>query len=139
MQSKKVFLAQDAFIAFVDRAHPKHLHAGAFFRYFAQEQFMLYTNVSTISLVHQTISKKISPSIGKDFIKALSLSNINILYPEEADLRLSFKSFLGSTSPDISLEEVLMSTMAQRRSIPSICTFEYLHPLFGLSTFYLPV
>lgn len=139
MQSRKIFLAPDIFVAFVDRAHPKHLHASAFFRYFSQEQHFLYTNPSSIMEAYKEIQTKISPFVAKDFLKALSLGSINILYPEESDIKLMYKTILGSNSPELSMEEALLAVMANRRAIPYICTFSYLHPLFGLTAFYLPI
>lgn len=139
MQSRKVFLAPDIFVAFVDRAHPKHLHATAFFRYFHQEQHFLYTNPQNIMDAYTIIQKRISPFLAKDFIKALSLGSINMLYPEEPDLKLAYKTVLSSSSQDLSMNEAIMAVMAERRSIPQVCTFEYLHPLFGLTTFFLPI
>lgn len=139
MQSRKVFLAPDIFVAFVDRGHPKHLHATAFFRYFSQEQHFLYTNPESIMDAYTLIQKKISPFLAKDFMKAISLGSINMLYPEDTDLRLAYKTLLSSSSQDISMQEILMAVMSERRSIPQICTFEYLHPLFGLTTFFLPL
>lgn len=139
MQTKKVFLAPDMFLAFIDRAHPKHLHAGAFFRYFAQEKYLLYTNEETILTVYQELHGKISPFLAKDFLKAISLGSINILYTEESDLKLTIKTMLNSHSADLTMPEALRAVMASRRSIPTIGTFEYLHQLFGLTAFYLPI
>jgi len=139
MVSRKVFLAPDIFVAYVDRAHPKHIHATAFFRYFSQEQHFLYTNPQNIMDSFTLIQKRISPFLAKDFIKAISLGSVNMLYPEESDLKLAYKTILASSSQDLSMNEALMAVMAERRSIPQICTFEYLHPLFGLTAFYLPI
>ena len=139
MQSRKIFLAADVFVAFVDRAHPKHLHATAFFRFFSQEQHFLYTNPSTVMTAYTEIQTKISPFLAKDFLKAISLGSINVLYPEESDIKLMYKTILGANSPELSMEETLMAVMANRRAIPLICTFSYLHPLFGLTAFYLPI
>lgn len=139
MQSKKVFLGDDVFLAFVDRANPRHLHAVAFFRYFAEEQFLLYTNINTISTVHKTIQETISPALAKDFLKALSLGTINVIYPEEADLKLTIKTLTSYASQELHMDEALVAALASRRNIPQICTFSYLHPLFGLTAFYLPI
>lgn len=139
MQSKKIFLAPDVFLAFVDRANPRHLHAVAFFRYFAQEQLFLYTNIETIAKVHQSIQENISPALAKDFLKALSLGTINVIYPEEADLKLAVKTLTSYSSQELHMDEALVAVLASRRNIPQICTFTYLHPLFGLTAFYLPI
>lgn len=139
MQSRKVFLAPDVFLAFVDRAHSKHMHAVAFFRYFAEQTYYLYTNPSTISLTHQKIHENISPALAKDFLKAISLGTINIMYPEEADMKLTLKTLISYSSQELHMDEALMEVMSSRRNIPQICTFDYLHPLFGLTAFYLPI
>ncbi len=139
MQSKKIFLSSDVLVAYIDRGNPKHLHAGAFFRYFAQEQYTLSTNPVIVSDVYKDIAEHISPILAKEFIKALSLSSINMLYPEESDIHLTYKTLLSSSSSDLSFQEALMSSMASRRGISYICTVGYLHPLFGLTAFYLPI
>lgn len=139
MQSHKIFIAADVLVALVDRAHPKHLHASAFFRYFAQEQYFLYTNIVCIENAVEGIKKHISPILAKEFSKALSVSSVNILQAEDSDVKLTFKTLSASASSDISFEQALMSAMASRREIPFICTLEYLHPLFGLTSFYLPI
>ncbi|HEV2339990.1 MAG TPA: hypothetical protein VGT05_04520 [Patescibacteria group bacterium] len=139
MQSKKVFLSPDVFVAYIDRADPKHLHATALFRYFAQERYVLYVNPNTISTVYQKVSHTISAFVAKDFLKAMSLSTINLLHSEESDVKLVYKTIINYQSTELSFDETLLSVMASRRSIPFICTFSYLHPLFGLSIFYLPI
>ncbi len=137
--STKVLLAPDALIAFIDRAHPHHIHAGAFFRYFAQQNYSLFAPIPVILSVHEDLSKNISASLGKDFLKALSYSAINPLSPEESELRVAMKTVLSHSSSEFPLSEALLLVMAERRGIPSICTFSYLHTLFGVETFYLPV
>lgn len=139
MQSKKVLLAADVLVAFVDRSHPKHLHATAFFRYFAQEKFFLYTSPLVIVDCYTLISQRISPILARDFIKAISLSNITMMYPDESDVKLSYKTILSAENSEVSFHETLLAAMASRRNISYICTFSYLHPLFRLSPFYLPI
>lgn len=139
MTSKKVFIAPDIFLAFVDRAHPKHLHAVAFFRFFAQENYYLYTNPTTVSHVHKQIHDTISPALAKDFLKALSLGSVNVIFAEEADMKLVYKTLISYSSQELEMDEALMAVLASRRNVPQICTFAYLHPLFGLTAFYLPI
>lgn len=137
--SKKVFIASDLFVSFIDRAHPKHIHAVAFFRYFASERFELYSNMPIVIASYQKIYQDISPSIARDFLRALSLGNINIIFPEESDFKAALKTLITYQSTELTFEEALMSVEADKRRIPAICTFEYLHPLFGISTFFLPI
>ncbi|HSD98763.1 MAG TPA: hypothetical protein VLB73_03640 [Patescibacteria group bacterium] len=133
----KVFLAEDALLAFIDRAHAKHLHAGAFFRYFAQEHCFLFTNISIVSATYQKISEVINFAVAKDFIKALTFSNIAVLSPEIVEINTAMKVVVGTS--DMSFQESLMLTMAEKRGIHEVCTFSQLHQLFGIKTFFLPV
>lgn len=135
----KVFLVSDALCAFIDRAHPKHEQAAAFFRYFAQEEYQLYLDIYTIIDAYNQIYKDISPSLAKDFLRSLSLSNINILYPDESDIKAAVKTLITYRSTDLTFPEALRATLADRKTIAEICTLGYLHPLFGLTLFYLPI
>lgn len=139
MQSKKVFVASDVMFGFIDRAYAKHIHATAFFRYFAQERYQLFMHVVGINQTYQELYEKISPSLAKDFMKALSLSSINILYPEEADMKMTIKTIINYNSNELTFEEVLTAVLCHKRNIPQICTFYYFHQLFGLTPFYLPI
>ncbi|MDE2026726.1 MAG: hypothetical protein KGJ07_09645 [Patescibacteria group bacterium] len=137
--NKKVLIATDVLVAFIDRANPRHLHAGAFLRYFAQEHYTLFTTPLAISDTYAILAHKISPAIAKDFIKALNLGSMNVIPPDESDVKMTYKTLLSSSSTEAGFNETLMQVVANRRNITQICTFSYLHPLFRLTTFYLPI
>jgi predicted nucleic acid-binding protein len=139
MVSKKVYLASDGFIAFVDRGHPKHVHVSAFFRYFAQEQFQLYTSFVTIDETYNELYKTISPSLAKDYLRAMYMTSINIIYPEPSDIKSAIKTVATSNVVELTFSKALVSVLCNKRSIPQVCTFSYLPSLFGLQAFYLPV
>lgn len=138
MQSKKVFIAADGFISFIDRAHPKHLYATAQFRYFAQNNYQLYASVVSLNEAYHELYQMISPSVAKDFLRAMELTNINLLYPEESDVKRSLRSVATAQSPNLTFSTMLMATICNKKNIPQICTFSYFPSLFGLQTFYLP-
>ncbi len=139
MVSKKIYIAPDGLVAFIDRAHKKHVQATAFFRYFAQEQCQIYSSVVNINETYMTIYNTISPSLARDFLRALSLSNFNILHPEPADIKAAIKILETGNSVDLTFSKALMAVMCNKKSIPQIVTFEFLHALYGLQLFYLPV
>lgn len=139
MLSKKVFLASSSFFAFIDRAHPMHEQSAAFFRYFAQEQYSLFTDLPTIIETYRLIYAGISPSLAKDFLRTMGISSMNMLYPDESDAKAALKALVTYQSTDLTYNNAIMSVLAYRRGITQICTFEYLHPLFGLTAFYLPM
>lgn len=138
MVSKKVFIAPDGFIAFIDRGHPKHLHAAAFFRYFAQNQFQVYTTIVAVDETYLQLYNTISPSVAKDFIRALELSAINIIYTEDSDLKRAMRAVTTTQSVELTFSKALMAILCNKRSIPQICTFTYSPILFGLQVFFLP-
>ncbi len=136
--SRKVFLASDVLSAFLNRNDPKHLQASAFFRYFAQEHFYLYTSSEIVIFVYQNISQGISKSFAKEFLQVMSESSIHILTPDEQDIRKAMQ-LVTTSFTDLGLQEALSLVMTQRHYIPQIATFLYMHSLFGREPFYLPI
>lgn len=139
MISKKVYTAPSGFLAFVDRAHPKYDQASAYFRYFAQNGYALYTDTLSIVETYNQIYEDISPSLAKDFLRTIFLGNINIIYPEERDIKSAFKTLVNYQSVELTFNQALRAVLANRRGISNIYSFEYLHPLFGQAVFYLPI
>jgi predicted nucleic acid-binding protein len=137
--SKKIYLAPDVLIAFIDRSHPKHDQAAAFFRFFALEQYHLYIDNISLYESYMKIDKEVGNSIAKDLLRTMMLSNITILYPEESDMKMALKVFLNDKSGDLSFQKSFMAVMADRKHIGQICTFEYIHSMFGLTIFYIPL
>jgi predicted nucleic acid-binding protein len=139
MTSKKVYIEPSGFFAFINRAHPKHEQASAYFRYFAQEEYTLFTDSHTLTESYNHIYREISPSLAKDFLRTVFLSDINIIYPEERDIKAALKTLVNFQSTELTFSKAIKAVLANRRGISQIFTFEYLHPLFGQSTFYLPI
>ncbi len=137
--SKKVFVASSMFIAFIDRAHPKHDQAIAFFRFLSQEEYLLFTDTTSIIDTYSQIYKDISPSLAKDFLRTLAISSINVIYHDESDIKAALKALITYQSTELSFPEALMAVLANRRGISQVATFSYLHTLFGITVFYLPI
>lgn len=138
-QSKKVYLDTSVFLAFIDRAHVKYNEATAYFRYFGIEEYQLFTDPITVIEAYNRIYKDISPSLAKDFLRVLALSNINFIFPDESDMKAALKTLVNFKSTDLTYHGALLSVLANRRGVPQICTFEYLPQLFGINIFYLPI
>lgn len=136
--SHKVFIESDVFYAFVNRADSKHPQAAAFFRYFAQEKYQVFTSYPAIEETYKEIYEKISPSLAKDFLRGLSLSSLNVLYPNESDLKAALKTLINFQNTELTFRDSQSAVLANRNYINQICTFEYLHPLFGITSFNLP-
>lgn len=139
IQSKKVFIESDVFYAFVNRAHSRYPQAGAYFRYFAEARFQIFTSYSVTEEAYREIYDKISPSLARDFARGISLSAVNILYPTQSDLKAAIKTLVNYQSTELTLRESQTAVLANRNYISQICTFNYLHPLYGITAFNLPI
>jgi len=137
--SKKIFITPSIFEAFIDRAHPKYDQASAFFRFFGEEEYMLYTDTTTINQTYLSIYKDISPSLARDFLRTILLSDINLIYPEESDIKGAVKALVNFGSTDLSFPQALLAVLADKRGISQICTFDPFHSLFGQTVFFLPM
>ena len=138
MTSKKVYIEPSGFYAFVDRGNPKHEQAAAYFRYFAEEGYVLFTDCQTITESYNHIYREISPSLAKDFLRTIFLSDINIIYPEERDIKAALKTLVNFQSTELTFSKATKAVLANRRGISQVFTFDYVHPLFGQNAFYLP-
>jgi predicted nucleic acid-binding protein len=139
MISKKVYISSSGFYAFINRAHLKYEQASAYFRYFALEKYAIFTDIYTILEAYNQIYKEISPSLAKDFLRIITISDINIIYPEERDIKAALKTLINFQSTELTFSQSLRAVLANRRGINQVYTFDYLHPLFGQTVFYLPI
>jgi predicted nucleic acid-binding protein len=139
MISKKVYITRSGFYSFINRADSKYEQASAYFRYFGLKNYFLFTDIFTINEVYNQIYTEISPSLAKDFLRTVFLSDLNIIYPEESDIKLALKTLINFQSTELTFSQALRAVLANKRGISQIYTFDYLHPLFGQSVFYLPI
>jgi predicted nucleic acid-binding protein len=138
--SKKVFLTSSVMFAFVDRNDPKHQQASAYLRCLAQGKYNLYITLSSITKTYNDLRKHMSYSIAKDFIRAMFVGNIEIVYPDEAATKAALKLILSETQRDFNnFEHALTNVLADRNQIPQICSFEFSRFYFGISLFTLPI
>jgi len=139
IQSKKVFITASVMFAFVDRAHPRYEQASAYFRYFSEKEYTLFTDSLNIVETYNQIYKDISPSLAKDFLRTIALSGINVIYHDALDSKAALKALVNFKSTELTYPQALMQVLAERRGVPQIYTFEYIPFLFRLSQFYLPI
>ncbi len=137
--SKKVYLTPNLIFSFIDRGSPKHEQAAAYFRFFAEQEYQLFIDGINLVEAYNRMYAKMSPSMGRDFLRVIFLSDINILYPEESDIKAALKALVGYKTAELSFSHAIMSVLANKRNINQIATFDFLHPLFGLQVFFLPI
>ncbi len=139
MLSKKVLIAPDILVAFIDRAQAKHEQSAAFFRFFAESEYQLFLAHNSLITVYNHIYTQISPSLAKDFLRTIALSNLNILYPDANDAKAALKTLITFQANELTFPTAMLAVLANRRNIPQICTFSYMPTLFGLQIFFLPI
>jgi len=137
--SKKVFVETDILYSFINRADSRYPQASAYFRFFAQEKFQVFTSYAVLEESYKDIYEKISPSLAKDFLRGMSLSSVNVLYPTESDFKAALKSLINYQNTELTFREAQTAVLSNRNYISQICTFRYVHPLFGIGVFNLPL
>ena len=138
MTSKKVFITRSAFFAFIDRSDPKHRMSGAFFRFFAQDGFHLYTTPSVITDTYHQIQSSMSHAIAREYLQTVFTSAIDVLYVDEATLKTAVKLVITTTSANLTIDQAITNIICDKSQIPAICTFEYFPFFFGIHSFVLP-
>lgn len=138
MISKKVYLTNSAFYSFIDRSDAKHQMSGAFFRYFAQEGYHLYTTPTTIMDTYAHIQAHMSHSIARDFLQTIFTSTIDIVYIDEPMMKTATKLVITTTSAHLTLDQAITNIVCDKIQISTICTFEYFPFFFGTKAFTLP-
>lgn len=131
LQSKKIFVDSSVLIGFVDRADHNHIKAVKALENLAKQIFHLYTSSQNITEVYITLAKETGISVALDFLQAILQSDIEILFPQKADLITIHRMLRSNRDRQLTFLEVLNATLMQRRGITQILTFTYWHNLFG--------
>ena len=80
-----------------------------------------------------------SQDLAKDFLKIINLSDMNLIYPDEGEIKAAIKALINYRTLDLTFSQAVMAVVANRRNITQVVSFTYLPSLFGLQTFYLPI
>ncbi len=131
MQSKKLFIDSSIFVAFIDRADANHQKATKALENLSLRQFQLYTSLHTITDTYALLTRELGLSLALEFLQSSLQSDIEILFPQKADLITANRILKTNRERQISLREVLNATLMQKRDIGQILTFTYWYNLFG--------
>jgi len=113
----QVFLDNIAFIAFINRTHPKHLAVVEAFEKFANSKIYLNTSIFVINDVFEFLLNNVSPSIAKNFLKIMPVSHIATLRPTPKDQYQAQAIISQPTSYNITLKDALHVSMIKRKKI----------------------
>lgn len=136
---KKVIIASHVFTAFIDRSHPNHGQAVAFFRYFSEEQYEVNTVLTTLIHTYQDIQETMGQSVAREWLKNMFLGSIQIIYPDETTVKTAIKLIMTTKNYNITIDQAIMNVVADKRHILSIATFEFFPFFFGVKPFTLPL
>lgn len=131
LQSRKIFIDSSVLIGFIDRANPNHAKAVKAMENLARQAWHLYTSSQNISEVYATLTRQTGLSVALDFLHASLQSDIEILFPQKADLITANRMLRSNRERQLTLREVLNATLMQKKGITQVLTFTYWHNLFG--------
>lgn len=131
--SRKIFIDSSILIPFVDRGDPNHRKAVQVIENLARLNYQLYTSFQNISDSFTILAREISNSVALDFIQACLQSNMEILYPQKADLAATYRILKSNRGKQILFREALNAVLMQRKGIMQIITLTFWHNLFGIS------
>lgn len=131
VQGQKIFLESSVFISFIDRADPNHQKTVALMNFLGRSNFQLFTSAQNINEVYSVLSREIGTSIALEFLDSVLQSELEILFPQKADLITTERILKTNHDRQIGIKEALNATLMQKRGIVQILTFTYWHNLFG--------
>src|SRR3989344_6409681 len=115
--SKKVILAPDVIYAYIDRGSDNHQQSVAFFRYFSEQNYRVFIDTLCLNEVYDDIYKKMSQDLAKDFLKIINLSDMNLIYPDEGEIKAAIKALINYRTLDLTFSQAVMAVVANRRNI----------------------
>ena len=131
LQSRKIFIDSSVLLSFIDRADTNHPKAVKTMENLAKLGYHLYTSSINVSEVYAGLSRETGISVALDFLQAILQSDMEVLFPQKADLITAHRMLRSNRERQLTLREVLNATLMQRRGIVQILTFNYWHNLFG--------
>ncbi|MBI2020041.1 type II toxin-antitoxin system VapC family toxin [Candidatus Daviesbacteria bacterium] len=133
MTSKKVFIDSSVLLAFVDRSEVNHPKAVKTMENLARLNSQIYTSQQAISEVYTALSREAGIAVALDFLQACLQSDMEILFPQKADLIVAHRLLRANRDRQLTLREALNACLMQKRGITQIVSFTYWQNLFGTS------
>lgn len=131
IQTKKIFIDSSILLAFIDRTDPNHEKSSLNFNNIARSGFRIYTSYQNIADTYATLGREIGISLALEFLQSSLQSDIEIIFPQKADLIAAHRILRANRDRQITLREALNATLMQKKGIAQVLTFTYWHNLFG--------
>lgn len=131
VQNRKIFIDSSVLVSFIDRADPNHTIGVHAIETIARLEFQAFTSIQNISDTYSTLTRKVGISVALDFLQAILQSDIEIIFPQKADLITANRILRANRDRQISLRDALNACLMQKAGIVQVLTFNYWHNLFG--------
>lgn len=131
VQSRKIFIDSTVLVSFIDRADPNHIIGVHAIETIARLGFQAFTSIQNISDTYSTLTRKVGISVALDFLQAILQSDIEIIFPQKADLVTANRILRANRDRQISLRDALNACLMQKAGIVQVLTFNYWHNLYG--------
>lgn len=131
LTSRKIFIDSSVLLAFVDRSEPNHPKAVKAMENLGRLGYQIYTSQQNISETYATLARETGISVALDFLQACLTSDMEILFPQKADLITALRVLKSNRDRQLTLRESLNATLMEKRGIMQILTFTYWQNLFG--------
>ncbi|OGE26022.1 hypothetical protein A3H85_01795 [Candidatus Daviesbacteria bacterium RIFCSPLOWO2_02_FULL_40_8] len=115
----------------MDRADNNHQKTVRIMDHLAKNNYQMFSSVQVISEVYGALSREVGVSIALEFVDSILQSDMEILFPQRADLISSYRILRSNRERQVTLRESLMASLMQKRGVNQILTFTYWHSLFG--------
>lgn len=136
---RKIFIDASVLYPFIDRSDANHAQAVKTIEQLSLQGATLYTSVQAVQDTYSAVNSQLGAVLGIDFLQAMLESNIEVIYPQKADLVAAFKLLKLNPNKQITLKEALTAVLMQKKSISQIFTFAYWQNLLGSQQYYLSV
>ena len=130
IQSRKIFVDSSVLLAFIDRVDSNHTKAAQAMDSLARMGYQVYTSYQNIFDTYTTLAREIGISVALDFLQAALQSEMEILFPQKADLMTAYRMIRTNRDRQLTLREVLNAALMQKKGIVQVLTFTYWHNLF---------
>lgn len=131
LRSKKIFIDSSVLLAFVDRSEVNHPKAVKTMEDLARVGCQIYTSQQNISEVYSALAREAGIAVAQDFLQACLQSDMEILFPQKADLLAAHRVLRANRDRQLTLREALNAALMQRRGITQVISFTYWQNLFG--------
>lgn len=129
----EVFLGKSFFEALFVRKNSNHAQAQNIIEKIIQKKYQVYTSNLVIIETFYVLKKQLNQTRALSFMNAILESQMCILFPTKADLKLAYRYMNMNQSKKVDYLEAIVSVIMYKNNIQRIITFNKWNNLLGSS------